>query len=162
MVRYLARYLTGGPISDSRILSFNRDEVYFLARPKRTDKSGSDRRRGLANPIPHRLNSRTFMQRWCLHILPKGFTKSRWYGGYHGSKRTQYLERCRQLLRIKPDHQAPNQVESESSIESDSRRCPHCDGLLELIYTEQRPSWREVFERRIYRDNIYSPSLHIF
>ena len=54
MVRYLARYLTGGPISDSRILSFNRDEVYFLARPKRTNKSGSDRRRGLANPIPHR------------------------------------------------------------------------------------------------------------
>ena len=88
-----------------------------------------DRRRGLANPIPHRLNSRTFMQRWCLHILPKGFTKSRWYGGYHGSKRAQYLELCRQLLSIKPDDQAPKQVESESSIESDSRRCPHGVGL---------------------------------
>ncbi|MCA9193837.1 MAG: hypothetical protein KDB03_18825 [Planctomycetales bacterium] len=88
--------------------------------------------------------------------------KSRWYGGNHGSKRTQYLELCRQLLRIMPDDQALSQIEAEDNDESDSRRCPHCDGLLELIYTEQRPSWREVFESRIYRDNIYSPYLYIF
>ena len=39
-----------------------------------------------------------FMQRWTLHILPKGFTRSRSFGGYHGSKRKAYLQRCHQVL----------------------------------------------------------------
>ncbi|HUG67187.1 MAG TPA: transposase, partial [Pirellulaceae bacterium] len=41
-----------------------------------------------------------FMRRWSLHILPKGFTKTRSYGGFSCRHRQDYLQRCRQLLQI--------------------------------------------------------------
>lgn len=164
MVRYLARYLTGGPIADSRLLSADQDEVHFLARPKRSDKTRSNkampRRTHMARPVPHRLSGRSFMQRWCLHILPKGFTKTRWYGGYHGTNKSKYLQLCRQLLRI-PDPEADEPSESIMD-QSTTRRCPRCKGELLLVEHQQRPSWREVFEKRVYRDDVYSPSLYTF
>lgn len=35
-----------------------------------------------------------------MHILPKGYTRSRSFGGYHGGKRQDYLNRCRESLTI--------------------------------------------------------------
>ena len=38
------------------------------------------------------------MRRWCLHILPKGYTKTRRFGGYWNGRRKQYIAECRELL----------------------------------------------------------------
>jgi hypothetical protein len=43
VVKYLARYMTGGPISDKRLLEVKDDRVFFLARSR--DKSGGPARR---------------------------------------------------------------------------------------------------------------------
>ena len=135
----------------------------FLARPKRSHQSRQGHRRSrMAKAVPHRLEcSRSFMDRWCLHILPKGFTKTRWYGGYHGTNKAKYLKLCRQLLQIQaPDEQLHTEVNPEEEP-SPSRSCPHCEGELVLIDHQQRPSWREVFNQRIYAQDAYCPLLHM-
>jgi len=76
VVKYLASYLTGGPISDRRIIKADDDEVWFWARPKK-DSSDSQQRRSLNTPQPYRLSGLQFVRRWTLHILPKEFTRSR-------------------------------------------------------------------------------------
>lgn len=165
MVRYLSRYLTGGPIADSRLLSADQEEVHFLARPKgggKAEKSKSltrTRRTRMAQPVPRRLSGRAFMQRWCLHILPKGFTKTRWYGGYHGTNKSKYLQLCRQLLRL-PQEETAQQTEPADT--TTARRCPHCAGELRLVEQQRRPSWREVFEKLVYQRGVYSPLLYHF
>jgi hypothetical protein len=107
------------------------------------------------------------MQRWSLHILPKGFTRSRCYGGYHGSKRSDYVQQCRELLAQAHDADESHADDSEPAAELPAaasethRKCPHCNASLILILSERRPSWREIFEREIYRQPIYSPQHHI-
>ena len=94
VVKYLASYLTGGSISDRRLISADENEVVFWARPKRSKQ----RPNGMNRQVPYWLSRHQFMQRWTMHILPKGFTRSRCYGGYHGAQRTEYLNHCRQML----------------------------------------------------------------
>ena len=65
------------------------DEITVLARSK-------NKRAG--NPLEAvKMPPNQFLQRWCWHILPQGFAKVRYYGGYHGSCRENYLHRCRDL-----------------------------------------------------------------
>jgi len=162
VVKYLASYLTGGPISDRRIIRADEDEVWFWARPKKKRSSSSNRRRGMNKPEPYRLRGLQFMQRWTLHILPKGFTRSRCYGGYHGSKREAYLQHCRQLLSIAPDEDVTQQVEPDEEADSlPERTCPHCKSKMTSINYVRRPSWRQIFERDIYRSDVYSPQHHL-
>ncbi len=91
MLKYLSRYLTGGPISDSRIVSADPHEVTFLAR------EGS-RPGGESKQIPMTLPTVEFTRRWSLHVLPKGYTKTRRYGGWSNGRREAYLEQCSKQL----------------------------------------------------------------
>jgi predicted RNA-binding Zn-ribbon protein involved in translation (DUF1610 family) len=170
VVKYLAGYLTGGPIADSRIIEANDEEVRFWARPKQSGDESVSRKhrrkkhRGMNAPRTYRLTAREFMQRWTLHILPKSFTRSRAYGGYHGTKRAAYLKQCRQLLAPldTPEELPPQATEiAAQGEEASGPKCPHCDSTLELIDYQKRPSWRVIFEREIYRTSGYSPLHHL-
>ena len=90
--------LTGGSgrdwffaISDRRIVSHENGFVTFLARVGKTT-GGDDE----VEPI--RLRGAEFVRRWCLHILPKGYTKTRRFGGYWNGRREAYIAECRELL----------------------------------------------------------------
>ena len=160
VVKYLASYLTGGPINDHRMISYDQNEVYFWARPKRSSGQPKSKNKNMNTPQPYRLSGRQFMQRWALHILPKGYTRSRCYGGYHGSKRSTYLNQCRELLIDAGDDF--DKTEPAEAIEVvKQRKCAHCNSSLSLIHSERRPSWRKIFEQEIYRLDIYSPQHHI-
>jgi len=149
LLKYLARYLTGGPISNGRILSDENDHVTFWARSK--NKAAGNR------PRPFPLSGREFVRRWSMHILPKGYTRSRCFGGYHGSKRQDYLNRCRELLTI-PD---PPPIEPPERMEASAPTCPRCDIEMSCIEKQRRPSWKEVFHRGIYAEpTTYSPMHH--
>ena len=63
IVKYLARYLTGGPISDHRLVSYENGQVTFTARTG-TTQGGSDEIEKVSLPVQE------FVRRWCLHILP--------------------------------------------------------------------------------------------
>ena len=84
VVKYLARYMTSGPISDRRLVSHEDGIVTFSARIGKTH-GGSDETEEI------RLSGAEFVRRWSLHILPKGFTRSRRFGGYSSHHRKRYI-----------------------------------------------------------------------
>ena len=150
VAKYLARYLTGGPISDRRIVSHENGFVTFLARVgKKT--GGSDE----VEPI--RLSGAEFVRRWCLHILPKGYTKTRRFGGYWNGHRDRYLAECRELLESGGVAAAPSAAPACSlsaavsdadsdadAIDDRTPCCPHCKAKMRWIGFERKESWRII------------------
>ena len=131
--------MTGGPISDARIISYDGQDVYFWAR--RRDKQNQSR--------PYRLSGRQFIQRWSQHILPKGFTKSRSYGGFHNTKRAAYVEQCRQLLlAASPEspEDAPAPPPDDAPVAQTERKCPRCESEMIRVSETQRDSWSQVLD----------------
>jgi hypothetical protein len=138
VVKYLARYLTGGPISDQRLIKHQDGKVTFWAR-------GLDKAKGNQRE-PYTLTGTEFTRRWAMHILPKGFVKSRCYGGFSCRHRKSYLGRCRQLLAAEQSSSAqPEATTAEPAGESEqTRRCPRCQTPMTRISQDERLSWREV------------------
>jgi len=143
VVRYLTRYLTGGPISDGRIVASDAEEVTFLAREGQ--RTGGQRRQ-----VPITLTTIEFIRRWCNHIQPDQLTKTRYFGGWSGQKRTAYLARCQRLLGQADaceddDHAlspARDQFSGEASANDELPRCPHCEEpALRLLHETPKPSW---------------------
>lgn len=157
VLKYLARYLTGGPISDRRIIGDEDGRVTFWARSKDKSRGNPSRR----FPLP----GKEFVRRWAMHILPKGYTRCRHFGGYHGAKRAAYLACCRAILtKSLPAgvDSATNRSASPSS-EPSPLSCPRCNVPLVCVARQRRPSWKLIFTRGIYDDaTLYSPVHHIY
>lgn len=154
VVRYLTRYLTGGPISDGRLVSTDRDKVTILAREG--VRVGGDR-----TQVPVEMTSLEFTRRWCLHVQPDGLTKVRHFGGWSNRRRTSYLDHCREVLesiRFDPSdweecEQPADDLAGDcftgagSDKHESSLRCPACDGsALRLIAETSKPSWARVLD----------------
>ncbi len=146
VLKYLARYLTGGPISDGRIIAADQQQVTFWAREGKT--VGGDRRQ-----VPITLETLEFMRRWCLHILPRGFTKTRCYGGWHNRRRETYLERCAILLEstaaLLPEESldfptADHDDPSSANRQPPEKECPSCGSELRLTESTEKPSWSDI------------------
>jgi hypothetical protein len=147
VVRYLTRYLTGGPISDSRIIAADADQVTFLAREGK--RVGGERVQ-----VPVTLTTLEFVRRWCDHIQPDQLTKTRYFGGWCSRKRTQYQARCRRLLGISleseadPADELPSStgtLSGDGSSEESCRVCQACQSRsLRLIGVTAKPSWSSV------------------
>ena len=138
MVKYLARYLTGGPLADGRLISHDNHIVTFWARSKNKQRGNK--------PRPFSLPGVEFVRRWSLHILPKGFTKTRLYGGVSCRRRKDYLQRCRQLLQLAEPETQPTSSPSLAGESSEATpKCPRCGGRMLCVASKPRPSWRDVF-----------------
>jgi hypothetical protein len=157
MAKYLARYLTGGPISDRRIVSHENGFVTFLARVGK--KTGGDDK---VEPI--RLRGAEFVRRWSLHILPKGYTKTRRFGGYWNCRREKYLSECRTLLAeggatgAAVEAPACSVTAPAAAPESDTTPCcPKCKAKMRWIGSDEKQSWRIVMHSPLrphwYRDD---------
>ena len=150
MLKYLARYMTGGPISDRRLVRHEHGHVTFRAR-KGTKTGGSEETADV------RLPGSEFVRRWAMHILPKGYTKTRRFGGYSNCHRKRYMTACQELLSIgKPDPETLPANPIDAPIDEGTRehRCPECESplnrtlLTETMLTStsrtERPGWRTV------------------
>ena len=139
VLKYLARYMTGGPISDRRLIEMKDGRVYFWARSK--DKSGRQVRESLP--------TLEFVRSWTLHILPKGFTKARRYGGWSNTRQATYQQQCDRLQPVPPST-AGDPADPVSDLPPDELpdaviKCPHCETEMELESRTRRPSWRTLF-----------------
>ena len=142
VVKYLARYLTGGPISDRRLVSHENGHVTFSAR--RGITSGGDRN----DLIPVRLSGEEFVRRWSLHILPRGLVKTRRYGGWSNRHQQAYRKRCEAFLNA--DATGSEELCATVAVEADPLKtetpddacCPHCGTPMPLQTSTDRPSWR--------------------
>ncbi|MFK8112075.1 MAG: transposase [Rubripirellula sp.] len=137
VVRYLGRYLTGGPISDRRLISANESEVRFWAREGSV--MGGSRK-----SAPYRLTTTEFVRRWSLHILPKGYVKTRRFGGWSNKHRSSYLDLCRQLLGVE---RPTDDAQAECDEMSHACCCPACGEQMTLEGEIAQPSWSELRER---------------
>jgi hypothetical protein len=89
---YLARYLRGGPLKPSRIVSWDAQAVTFrYADNQDPDAQGRATRKLLP------LSVADFLQRWLLHVPPPGLQVVRAYGLYAPAKGAA-LAQCRQTL----------------------------------------------------------------
>jgi hypothetical protein len=138
VLKYLARYLTGGPISDRRLISDSNGKIAFWARAG----DGSDKQ------IRVERTGVEFVRLWSLHILPKRFTKSRFFGGWSNNQRASFLDRCRTLrsplglaVESKPTDESKKLEEKLQRVQV----CPKCDSAMDLESSQQRPSWRVLF-----------------
>ena len=154
MVKYLARYLTGGPISDGRLISHDSGMITFWARSKNKTEGNK--------PRPFPLSGVEFMRRWSLHILPKGFTKTRSYGGFSCRHRQDYLQRCRQLLQIpEPEEEPPSALSLGDELPQAPCKCPRCGAPMVCVASTPRPSWRDLFRNHATCPLWYQPALSL-
>lgn len=112
-------------------------DVTFMAREK---KKGGSRKQ-----VPEELSGVEFTRRWSLHILPKGFTKSRCFGGYSSTNRTRFIAKCRQLQPPVAVAQQDEQQQVEATQLTAERPCPKCQQPMQLIAETRRPCWRDLF-----------------
>ena len=147
VVKYLARYISGGPIADRRIIKADSRGVTFWARPK----TSSRKRRGMNRPQPYRLSGEEFVRRWCLHILPRGFTRCRRYGGFHNHHRAEYMARSRKLLKARSPTDTILDLIEDPSVDRElpesalSPTCHKCEMATTLVSQQVRPSWKDIF-----------------
>ena len=118
--------------------------VTFLARVGKTT-GGSD------EVAPIKLRGAEFVRRWCLHILPKGYTKTRRFGGYSNHHRKRYIAESRELLAsadvaTAPSEPAVSNLEATTAEPESDRTpcCPKCKAKMRWIGFEEKESWRII------------------
>lgn len=147
VVRYLTRYLTGGPISDWRITHADDETVTILAREG--TRTGGERKQ-----VPYTMKTEEFVRRWCLHIQPPQLTKTRRYGSWINKGKSAYRELCLVSLESAGLNTAKLCLESnrptdDSSPEPPDRFddivCEHCGSdRVRFVKKTAKPSWKRL------------------
>jgi len=120
IVEYLGRYSHKIAISNFRILAIDKKKTITF--------SLKDYRKGGQNTTMT-LQTKEFIRRFCLHILPKGFTRIRHYGILSSGWKKEKLPKLQEEMGVK----------KEEKTEEDKvpilRRCPSCKiGKLETVF----------------------------
>ena len=153
----MARYLTGGPISDTRIVSADERQVTFLAREGKI--TGGQREQ-----VPITMSTVEFTRRWSMHILPKGFTKSRCFGGWSNCRKGGYIQRCAMLLEDSTLPLSPEALKFDPAVFEQSRtseadrkhpQCPQCGAAMSQTSATAKRSWHVIMNSS-NRPNWYS------
>lgn len=109
LLAYLARYTYRVAITNDRIVSYENDRVKFRWR---------DDRHGHQEKVCT-LEAQTFVQRFLMHVPPKGFVRVRSYGWLGNRNRQGNLERARQLIGVS---EPPRPTKPFKRV----RLCPAC------------------------------------
>lgn len=88
VLEYLARYTHRVAIGNRRIVAFDGQHVTFRYRASLEPYTEATRT----------LSLDAFIERFCLHVLPKGFTRIRSYGFLAGHQRARKLSTIRRLI----------------------------------------------------------------
>ena len=119
---YLARYMRGGPIKNSRLLGFDGKKVSFRYGDHRNADAQGRARDGVME-----LYVEDFVGRWLQHVPKKGQRVIRAYGLYHPAFRER-LEHCREACEEEGDR--PQRHRKPRDPGRWRNRCPVCRALL--------------------------------
>ena len=128
---YLGRYTHRIAISNERIVAMDGDDVTLSYK----DRANGDKRKLMT------LSAETFLRRFLLHVLPRGFVRIRHYGLLANAVRQDRIALCRKLLRVIVEPAAPAQREGWQELllrltGKDVTHCPSC-GLGRLQTTRE-------------------------
>lgn len=117
VLRYLGRYTHRIAISNSRIVALDDSGVTFRWK----DRTDSDKTKvtSLAGP--------SFVRRFLMHVVPKGFMRIRHYGFLANAQRAKMVVRCRELI------EADNRGEE--------------DGGADATQTASEENWQQLLRR---------------
>jgi hypothetical protein len=127
VVTSLARYLRGGPIKNTRLVTYDGTSVTFTCRPRQEEADGG-------SPFPQRLTLSVadFLQRWLLHVPVPQTRVVRSYGLYHATQ-ADALAVCRTALG-QPPVEMPVALDWQTACAQRGDRhpecCPTCGQLL--------------------------------
>ena len=110
---YLGQYTHRVAISNQRIVDIDEQNVRFMLKDYRNE--------GIIKTIS--LNGVEFLRRFCMHILPKGFVKVRYYGIYSSRFLSTILSKAGKMV-IKPTELVTERIERIPGI--DTHCCPKC------------------------------------
>ena len=88
VIQYLGKYTHRSAISNKRIISIDDTNVTFMAK---------DYKKG-GKYEPNTISGETFIRRFLMHILPKGFVRIRHYGLLASRCKKEKIKLCRNLL----------------------------------------------------------------
>ena len=137
VLEYLGRYTHRVAISNERITGINHGEVSFRVR--------ADAETGKKRTM--RLSGATFISRFLLHLLPKGFKRIRHYGLLGPAHKAERLAAARAAL--KAPQPLPQVIESVADFmrrvaQIEWAACPHChEGQFVVIEAiSSMPRWQ--------------------
>jgi hypothetical protein len=119
VIRYLGRYTHRIALSNHRLRSIEGGKVSF---------SWKDYRHGGKKGLMT-LSAEEFLMRFCLHILPPGFTRLRHYGLLASRNKTLALAQARESLQVQAPPKPPQQTWQEklhAVTGLDLGQCPCC------------------------------------
>ena len=122
MIQYLARYTHKICITNHRIIHYDGQKVILAY----TDYRHANKRKTMS------LHAHEFIRRYCLHILPKGFTRIRHYGIMSSAWKSRIDTSPKST---KSDWK---QLWKEKGLDID--QCPHCKKGKLIFLTEIRPT----------------------
>jgi len=140
---YLAHYLKGGPIGNSRLLSERKGRVYFRYRVS----AGEGTDRNLQSVM--NLSVDDFLARLLEHVPPRRFQTVRGYGLYSGNQHSR-LGAAHEALGSEPPASDVSVLSVEEFLEAagqaDAGNCPACGKLLvsHSHFERGRPPPRDV------------------
>ena len=121
-MRYLGHYTHRVAISNHRLVAFIDDEVTFHWR----DSAHNNEQKLMT------LSRDEFLQRFLLHVLPKGFVRIRHFGFLANRRRATLLPLCFQLLgAVQPSQTEPEAPPAQEP--SPLWLCPKCGGRMVVI-----------------------------
>ena len=136
MVKYLARYVLGSAIHDTRLVSAADGRVSFAVKNRR---SGASEVR--------QVSITEFLSRYLLHVLPPGLARIRYYGWWssnNAAKRAEAQRLCGASSTASPTPAAPPNPPPEPPEASSRRRCPQCQQETVLLLVAPIASMRVV------------------
>jgi hypothetical protein len=126
-LKYISRYVHRVAIADRRIVAYDGRMVTFEYR----DRADGNAVKQMT------LTATSFLRRFLLHLLPKGFVKIRSFGLLANRVKERNLLRCRELLGPSPS-KAPAEDDLTGAADSadsgqdapSANTCPHCSTRL--------------------------------
>ena len=133
VLKYLARYVAGAAVSDRRLIADDGHSVTFWARQPKQPGSRSRPPRS-----PMHLSGVKFVERFLIHVLPRGFQRVRYYGLLSNRHRKTKVAQLRALLR---DVKKPADESSCDHPVPQPPSCPDCGmGVLRQVQHEDGPT----------------------
>jgi hypothetical protein len=126
VLKYLGRYLHGGPIAERRLLAFDGATVTFRYKDYRDPGPDGPRLKSLT------LARDEFLRRYLQHVPPKGFHLVRGYGLY---RRGGHSEALRRQVRevVPPTPPLPARLPLPPAAAAPSETCPTCGAPLVVV-----------------------------
>jgi len=129
VLRYVGRYTHRVAITNRRLLEYTGKKVRFSYKDYKGRGQGEDLNKEMV------LSADTFIKRFLLHILPKGFNKIRFYGFWAGRVKKELIKRLQQTMAEQQSEESADEEQQEKA-----NLCPQCKvmmfykALLEPVY----------------------------